>query len=77
MNGKMTLPKAPWILYKQEEVHFKSYVAIIWTPMGYIHSLRGEFTRDNILSGMKSHDSNKILQHALPVALKGCLTEAN
>ena len=69
------MPKAPWILTKQEEGAIKQVIASIRTPTGYMHSLKGAFTHDGKIIGLKSHDWHKLLQYILPISLKGCLTE--
>ena len=40
-----------------------------------MHCLKGAFTKDDDLSGLKSHDWHKLLQFMLPVAIKDCLTK--
>ena len=45
------------------------------TPIGYMHCLKGAFTSDDNLTGLKSHDWHKFLQFVLPIAIKDCLTE--
>ena len=40
-----------------------------------MHCLKGSFTKDDDLSGLKSHDWHKILYFVLPVAIKDCLTK--
>ena len=40
-----------------------------------MHCLKGAFTSDKNLTGLKSHDWHKFLQFVLPVAIKDCLTE--
>lgn len=37
-----------------------------------MHCLKGAFTRDNKLSGLKTHDWHKFLQFILPTAIDGC-----
>ena len=39
-----------------------------------MHCLKGAFTHDNRLSGLKTHDWHKMLQYILPITIKGCLT---
>ena len=66
-RGKVILPKAPWILSKVEQERMKSVITSIRTPIGYMRSLRGAFTRakqggPTQLYGLKSHDWHKVLQ---------------
>lgn len=74
-NGKIFLPKAPWVLTKAEEKQVKKCIQEFRTPTGCMHCLKGAFTKDGQLSGLKSHDWHKFLQFVLPVAIKDCLTE--
>ena len=74
-NGKHVLPKAPWVLSKKEHIQVKRTISEFKTPTGCMHSLRGAFTKDDKLTGLKSHDWHKLLQFVLPVAIKDCLTE--
>ncbi|KAI5083546.1 hypothetical protein GOP47_0003289 [Adiantum capillus-veneris] len=60
-NGKIVLPKAPWMLDK-----VKGTIASIRTPTGYMRSLKGAFTKAKKggsvqLYGLKSHDWHKML----------------
>lgn len=74
-NGKHVLPKAPWVLSKVESLQVKRVISEFQTPTGCMHCLKGAFTKDDDLGGLKSHDWHKLLQFVLPVALKDCLTE--
>ena len=53
----------------------KKTIADFRTPTGHMHCLKGAFTSDNKLTGLKTHDWHKFLQYILPVAIKGCTTE--
>ena len=44
-RGKVILPKVPWILSKVEQEHMKGVITSIQTTAGYMHSLRGAFTK--------------------------------
>ena len=66
-RGKVILPKAPWILSKVEQERMKGVITSICTPIGYMCSLRGAFTKTKQggptqLYGLKSHDWHKVLQ---------------
>ena len=70
----VTLPKVPWVLTQQEEKRVKRIIGDFRTPTGHMHCLKGAFTKDNKLSGLKSHDWHKFLQYILPIAIDGCTT---
>lgn len=60
-NGKVVLPKAPWILTKKEQNKVKDQIASFLTPIGITHSLKGAFTKikkkgATQLYGLKTHD---------------------
>ena len=74
-KGKKVLPRAPWVLSKVEALQVKRTISEFWTPTGCMHCLKGSFTKDDDLSGLKSHDWHKLLQFVLPVAIKDCLTK--
>ena len=74
-NGKQVLPRAPWVLSKAEAIQVKRTISEFRTPTGCMHCLKGAFTKDDDLTGLKSHDWHKLLQFVLPVAMKDCLTE--
>ena len=64
---KMILPKPPWILLRVEKERMKGFMASIRTPIGYMRSLKGAFTKtkkggSTQLYGLKSHDWHKMLQ---------------
>ena len=66
-NGKVILPKAPWILSKEEEKRVQIVINSFRTPTGYMRSLKGAFTKSKHrgsekLYGLKTHDWHKILQ---------------
>lgn len=67
-RGKLVLPKAPWVLSKVEQERVKGVIASIWTPTGFMRSLKGAFTKTkkvggtSQLYGLKSHDWHKMLQ---------------
>lgn len=61
-GARVVLLKAPWVCSKREEAIVKKDIASFRTPMGRMHFLRGAFTKDNKLSGLKSHDCHKMLQ---------------
>ena len=66
-NGKFILPKAPWILNKEEEKRVKTVIKSFGTPTGYMRSLKGAFTKSKKrgseqLYGLKTHDWHKMLQ---------------
>lgn len=61
-NERVILPKAPWIFTKTEEAVVKREIASFRTPTGHMHCMKGVFTKDNKLTGLKSHDWHKFLQ---------------
>ena len=66
-NGKIILPKAPWILNKEEEKRVQTMIKSFCTPTGYMQSLKGAFTKlkhrgSKKLYGLKTHDWHKMLQ---------------
>ena len=63
-----------WTMSKEEDSQVKNVIKAFRTPTGYMHCLKGAFTHDNRLSGLKTHDWHKMLQFILLVAIKGCLT---
>ena len=73
-NGKVVLPKAPWVLTKEEYGRVKKAIQDFRTPTGYMHCLKGAFTANESLSGLKSHDWNTFIQFVLLVAIKDCFT---
>ena len=62
VDGRIMLPKAPWVLLKVEERRTKHIIWSIRTPTGLMRSLRTAFTKDGKLSGPKSHDWHKMCQ---------------
>ena len=62
LDGRITLPKAPWVLSKVKEHRAKHIIWSIRTPTGLMHSLLTTFTKDGKLSGLKSHDWHKMCQ---------------
>lgn len=62
MDGRITLPKAPWVMSKVEERRAKLIIRSLRTPTGLMRSLRTAFTKDGKLSGLKSHDWHKMCQ---------------
>ena len=74
-DGKVVLPRAPWVLSKVEEQQVKKTISEFRTPTGLMHCLKGAFTKHDDLTGLKSHDWHKFLQFVLPIAIKDCLTE--
>ena len=55
-NGVETLRKAPWVLTREEQTRVKSTIADFQTPTGHMHCLKGAFTSDNKLTGLRTHD---------------------
>ena len=74
-KGKQVLSRAPWVLSRVEALQVKRTISEFQTPTGCMHCLKGEFTKDDDLSGLKSHDWQKLLHFVLLVAIKDCLTE--
>ena len=74
-NGKVFLPKAPWVLNKIEEKQVKKCISEFRTPTGCMHCLKGDFSKDDELNGLNIHAWHILLQFVLPVAIKGFLTE--
>ena len=66
-NGKMILPKAPWILTNEEIKRVQGVIASIRTPTGCMRSLKGAFSKPTKkgktnIYGLKTHDWHKMLQ---------------
>ena len=55
-------PRAPWVLNKTEMSLVKDTIEKFHTPTETMRSLKGCFTTDNDLSGLKTHDWHKLLQ---------------
>ena len=55
-NNDGILPPAPWVLIKVEEEVVKQIIEGFCTPTSIVRSLKGCFTLDNDLSGLKAHD---------------------
>ena len=70
----VTLPNVPWVLSQPEQKRVKHVIGNFCTPTSHMHYLKGAFTKDKKLCGLKTHDWNKILQYILPVAINGCST---
>ena len=68
----VTLPNVPWVLSQAEQKRVKNVIGNFRTPTGHMHCLKGAFTKDKKLSGLKTHDWHKFLQYILPVAINGC-----
>ena len=73
VGDRCTLPKAPWVLSKKDIRTINKEIASFRTPTGYMHCLKGAFTTDGRLSGLKLHDWHKMLQFVLPLVLGGFL----
>ena len=74
-DGKVVLPRAPWVLSKVEKQQVKKTISEFRTPTGLMHCLKGAFTKHDDLTGLKSHDWHNFLHFVLPIAIKDCLTE--
>lgn len=59
-HGEM--PQAPWVLNNEEQARVKQTIESFRTPTGAMRSLKGCFTLDDDLTGLKTHDWHKILQ---------------
>ena len=62
----------PWVLSQAEQKRVKHVIGNFHTPTRHMHCLKGVFTKDKKLSGLKTHDWHKFLQYILPVAINGC-----
>ena len=67
-----TLPSVSWVLGQPKEKRVKHVIGNFPTLAGHIHFLKGAFTKDKKLSGLKTHDWHKFLQYILLVAINGC-----
>ena len=61
-NNDGILPPAPWVLSKVEKEAVMRMIEEFRTRMGTMCSLKGCFTLDDDLSGLKTHDWHKMLQ---------------
>ena len=68
----ITLPSVPWVLSQQEQKRVNHVIGNLFTPINHMHCLKGAFTKDKKLSGLKTHDWHKFLQYILFVAINGC-----
>ena len=50
-NGKVVLPRAPWVLRKVKEKQVEKTISEFQTPTGCMRSLKTAFTRDDNLGG--------------------------
>ena len=64
----------PWVLSQAEQKMVKYVIGSFPTPIGHMHYLKGVFTKDKKLSGLKTHDWPKFLQYILSVTINGCST---
>lgn len=74
-NNTHSIPRASWILSKEEYKYVRSVIYEMRTPTNFAHSLRTSFTVDGKLHGLKSHDWLKMLEYIFPMCIRGCLTE--
>ena len=61
-NNDGILPPAPWVLRKVEKESVMQMIEEFCTPTGTMRSLKGCFTLEDDLSGLKTHDWHKMLQ---------------
>ena len=73
-GNAVTLPSVPWVLSLEEQKRVKQVIGNFHTPIGHMHCLKGAFTKDKKLSGLKTHGWHKFLQCILLVAINGCTT---
>ena len=55
-DGKVVLPRAPWVLSKVEEQQVKKTISEFRAPTRLMDCLKGAFTKHDDLTGLKSHD---------------------
>ena len=62
VDGRVQLPRAPWVLSGNEVRRVKENIKSFRTPTGLMRSLKTAFTKDDQLTGLKSHDWHKMCQ---------------
>ncbi|XP_019163443.1 PREDICTED: uncharacterized protein LOC109159786 [Ipomoea nil] len=74
-SGKMAyLPPACYTLSKKEKTSFCSCLNGVKVPSGYSSNIKKLVSmKDLKLVGMKSHDCHVLMQHMLPIAIRGIL----
>ena len=72
--GKFIKPMAPYVLSKEEKQTFHARLRF---PSGYAAAFKKHVKhKTKVLGGMKSHDYHIMMQHVLPVCLRGLLPQA-
>ena len=66
-------PSAPWILDDVEKSRFIDRVRSLKLPSNFSANIHNYFGTDNKLQHLKSHDYHILMQHVIPVALRGLL----
>ncbi|XP_057249341.1 uncharacterized protein LOC104883507 [Beta vulgaris subsp. vulgaris] len=68
------LPPAAYTLSRKEKKQFCECLAGVKVPQGYSSNIHSLVSMENLkLVGLKSHDCHVLMQHLLPVALRGIL----
>lgn len=66
-------PNAPWVLDVSEKSRFIDRVRSLKLPSSFSANIHNYFGPDNKLQHLKSHDYHILMQHVIPVALRGLL----
>ena len=76
-RGKKTyLPPAPYTLSSSEKKIFCKRLYDFKGPDGYCSNLKNHISLENCkIGGLKSHDYHVLMQHLLPVAVRGLLSK--
>ncbi|WVZ75536.1 hypothetical protein U9M48_023579 [Paspalum notatum var. saurae] len=76
-NGKTMLPKAAYVLTPEKKTKFLQFFKDLKVPDSFSANIsRCVNMKEQKLSGLKSHDCHVILNHILPVALRGLLQQS-
>lgn len=75
-GGKVVLPPAPYTLFPDQKKALLSFFKELKVPDGFSSNIsRCVNMKERKMSGLKSHDCHVILNHILPLALRGLLPE--
>jgi hypothetical protein len=72
-GGKMLKPKAPYVLSNAEFETFASTLEMLKMPSGYASDF-GKHVQSKKFGAFKSHNYHVLIQHILPLALRGLLS---
>ena len=70
--GKMVMPRASYVLTKEEFDKFTRCIESLKLPSGYSANLKKSIRKKNF-GGLKSHDYHILMQQLMPLALRGLM----